>query len=111
MGNVSSLQDLPSRKVSWRGRSGRTFLATPMSVREFMLRNDQLHMVAQGRHVLWVGSARDIVEDAISRARLRLALGSADRAYLVGAAGDEAERLTTIWDLEGAELAAGAVAA
>jgi hypothetical protein len=111
MGNVSSLQNLPSRKLAWRGRSGRTYLATPMSVREFMLNNEQLHMVAEGQHVLWVGSARDVIEDAISRARLRLALGSADRAYLVGPAGDEAERLTTIWDLEGAELAAGAVAA
>ena len=72
---------------------------------------DGLNGHALGNLVLWAGSADDLIKDATSRSRFRLALDCADRAFLVGSSNDEVERLTTIWDLEGAEPVTGVVAA
>lgn len=108
---VSNVQVLPLRQVNWRGRSGRFYPLVPLRLHDFSLHDGELYLVALGNHVLWAGSADDIVKDATSRARFRLALDCADRAYLVGSSGDEVERLTTIWDLEGAEPVTGVVAA
>ena len=108
---VSKVQVLPLRQVNWRGRSGRFYPLVPLRLSDFSLRDGELYLVALGNHVLWAGSADDIIKDSASRARFRLALDCADRAFLVGASTDEVERLTTIWDLEGAEPVTGVVAA
>jgi hypothetical protein len=107
----SKVQAFPLRQVNWRGRSGRFYPLVPVRLHDFALRDGELYLVALGSHVLWAGSAHDIVADSASRARFRLALDCADRAFLVGASTDEVERLTTIWDLEGAEPVTGVVAA
>jgi len=111
MARWNNVQELPVRKASWRGRSGRVYPLTPLSLREFSLADSQLHLVTLGPQVLWAGSARDIVQDAQSRARFRLALDCADRAYLAGECPDEIDRLTMIWDLEGAQPASDVAAA
>lgn len=107
----SNVQALPLRHVNWRGRSGRFYALQPLRLHDFALRDGELYLVTLGNHVLWAGSAHDIVQDSTSRARFRLALDCADRAFLVGVSQDEVERLTTIWDLEGAEPVSGVVAA
>jgi len=101
----------PFRQVNWRGRSGRFYPLMPLRLESFALRETELYLVTLGSHVLWAGSAHDVVHDSTSRARFRLALDCADRAFLVGSSPDEVERLTTIWDLEGAEPVTGVVAA
>jgi hypothetical protein len=108
---TGKVQPFPLRQVNWRGRSGRFYALVPLRLHDFSLRDGELYLVALGNHVLWAGSADDIVKDSTSRARFRLALDCADRAFLVGAGTDEVERLTTIWDLEGAEPVTGVVAA
>ena len=99
------------RHASWRGRSGRSYslLAERMDV--FSLTPGALYLVAKGSIVLWVGSAEDVISDQQSRARFRLALAAADRAFLVEGAESEEKRLATVWDLEGAEPEAGLSAA
>lgn len=113
MGQLVSnkVRPFPLRYVNWRGRSGRFYPLLPLRLHDFSLRGDELYLVAQGNRVLWAGSADDIVKDGDSRARFRLALDCADRAFLVGSGADDVERLTTIWDLEGAEPVSGVVAA
>lgn len=111
MASWSKVQELPVRKASWRGRSGQIYSLTPLSIREFSLSDQQLHLVTLGTQVLWAGSARDVVQDAQSRARFRLALDCADRAYLAGDCTDEIDRLTMIWDLEGAQPSSDSAAA
>jgi len=100
-----------ARQVSWRGRSGRLYALSPERLDAFALRNNDLFLVALGQLVLWAGSADDVIHDAQSRARFRLALDCADRVFHVDAGGDEIERMTAIWDLEGAEPVAGLSAA
>jgi hypothetical protein len=91
------------RPLNWRGRSGRQYLLHPERLEDFALRNNELYLVARGSLVLWVGSSDDVIHDAGSRARFRLALDCADRAFQVEAGADQVERMTTVWDLEGAE--------
>lgn len=107
----SKVQALPLRQVNWRGRSGRFYPLAPLRLHDFSLRPGELYLVALGNHVLWAGSADDLIHDSASRSRFRLALDCADRAFLVGSSADPVERLTTIWDLEGAEPVTGVVAA
>lgn len=105
------VQPFPFRQVNWRGRSGRFYALTPVRVADFALRNNELFLVALGNLVLWAGSSHDVIHDVASRARFRLALDCADRAFHVATTDDEVERLTTIWDLEGAEPVTGVAAA
>jgi hypothetical protein len=89
--------------LRWRGRSGRHYTLRPARLDDFALRNNGLYLVARGSLVLWAGSSDDVINDADSRARFRLALDCADRVFEVEAGADHVERMTAVWDLEGAE--------
>ena len=99
------------RQVNWRGRSGRFYALTPERLETFVLATQGLYLLARGTLPMWVGSAHDVIHDADSRSRFRLALATADRAFLVEAQGDELVRATMVWDLEGAEPVTGLSAA
>lgn len=105
------LAQAPVRQVNWRGRSGRFYALTSERMDTFALTTDGLYMLARGTVPVWVGSADDVINDAQSRSRFRLALEAADRAFIVDSATDELSRMTTVWDLEGAEPVTGLSAA
>lgn len=105
------LQPAFGRQVNWRGRSGRLYALSPERLDDFALRNDDLFLIARGNLVLWAGSADDVIHDAQSRARFRLALDCADRVFHVDAGEDDVQRMIVVWDLEGAEPVAGLTAA
>jgi hypothetical protein len=94
---------LAPQPLRWRGRSGRLYTLRPARLDDFALRNSELYLVARGSLVLWAGSSDDVINDADSRARFRLALDCADRVFEVEAGADHVERMTAVWDLEGAE--------
>ncbi len=102
---------VPHRQVNWRGRSGRFYALTPERLESFALDTASLYLLARGGVPMWVGSADDVIHDAQSRSRFRLALEAADRAFTVEAADDELSRMTVVWDLEGAEPVTGLSAA
>jgi uncharacterized protein YfiM (DUF2279 family) len=101
----------PNRQVNWRGRSGRFYALTPERFDSFALSTEGLYMLARGTIPMWVGTAHDVIHDAQSRSRFRLALEAADRAFIVDADADELSRMTVVWDLEGAEPVTGLSAA
>ena len=105
------LAQFPGRQVNWRGRSGRFYALAPERLETFALTTSGLYLLARGAVPVWVGSADDVINDAASRARFRLALEAADRAFLVDAQTDELSRMTVVWDLEGAEPVSGLSAA
>lgn len=100
-----------ARPVNWRGRSGRFYALSPERLDAFSLGNDDIHLIARGNLVLWAGSGSDVINDAQSRARFRLALTCADRVFRVESADDDVERMTLVWDLEGATPVTGLNAA
>ena len=89
--------------VSWIGRSGRAYELVGESLDRFAMTEADLYLIAKGGHTLWVGSTADLVDDALSRSRFRLALDCADRVFRLASSGAGSERLNMIWDLEGAE--------
>lgn len=99
------------RPVNWRGRSGRYYALSPERLDDFRLRGDELYLIALGSMVLWAGSSADVIGDPQSRARFRLALTCADRVFHVEAGDDDVERMTVVWDLEGATPVSGLSAA
>ena len=99
------------RLSNWQGRSGRAYGLVSESLERFAMRDADLYLIAKGNHVLWVGSTGELVGDPMSRTRFRLALDCATNVFRLLSPGAAAERLTTIWDLEGAEPAQGAQAA
>lgn len=101
----------PPRQVNWRGRSGRFYALTPERLDSFALAASGLYLLALGPSPMWVGSAADVINDAASRSRFRLALSCADRVFTVDAADDDLSRMTVVWDLEGAEPVTGLSAA
>ena len=108
---LGSFDSAPLRLTSWRGRSGQTYGLRLLSFNNFVLEPDVLYLIAKGSNALWVGSDEDVIADHASRARFRLALGCADRVFRVETDASDVERMTTIWDLEGAEPESDAVAA
>ena len=105
------LRNATAHPVNWRGRSGRFYALEPLRLEDFSFKGDELYLLALGHHVMWAGGAADLVEDHVSRARFRLAMDCADRAFRVEASPDAVERLTVVWDLEGAEPVLGLSAA
>lgn len=98
------------RSISWQGRSGRAYGLVGESL-DFAMGEADLYLIAKGGNVLWVGSTSELVSDPLSRTRFRLALDCATNVFRLASPGTDAERLATIWDLEGAEPLPDAVAA
>jgi hypothetical protein len=98
------------RLSNWQGRSGQPYGLISENVDHFAMNDADLYVITKGSNVLWVGSTDELVSDPMSRARFRLALDCAERVFRVPAPG-VAQRLTTIWDLEGAAPLMGAQAA
>ncbi len=105
------LEHASPHPVNWRGRSGRFYALEQLALDSFTFNGDELYVVALGAHVLWAGGGADLVEDSVSRARFRLAMDCADRVFRVEASPDAVERMTVVWDLEGAEPVLGLNAA
>lgn len=99
------------RQTHWQGRSGRAYDLLSDNLDQFALVDTDLTLLAKGSHILWVGSTHELVNDPLSRTRFRLALDCADRVFRLSTPGAPAERLATIWDLEGAAPLAEAQAA
>ena len=99
------------RSSNWLGRSGRAYGLVSENLDRFAMADADLYLIAKGNHVLWVGSTSELVSDPMSRTRFRLALDCATNVFRLLTPGAATERLTTIWDLEGAEPAQGMQAA
>jgi hypothetical protein len=93
------------RLSNWQGRSGRAYDMVSENLERFAMTEADLYVIAKGNNVLWVGSTNELVNDPMSRTRFRLALDCADRVFRLLSPGATTERLSTIWDLEGAEPA------
>ena len=87
------------RQAQWLGRSGKHYDLLVESLDHFSMTASDLYVVAKGGLPLWVGSTDELVADPMSRTRCRLALDCATEVLRLPA---PADRLSAIWDLEGA---------
>ena len=96
-----------AQATNWRGRSGRFYGLVPLAMSDFSLDGPDVYLLARGSHVLWVGTAAEVIGDATRRAHFRLALREAKSAFRIAAPGNEIDRMTLAWDLEGGEPVLG----
>ncbi|KKB07682.1 hypothetical protein VE26_13470 [Devosia chinhatensis] len=83
--------------MDWQGRSGAHYRLFAEGLDSFAMTPDDLYVIAKGSHVLWVGSADDLVADPSSRVRFRLALDCATQVYRLDA---PVNHHAASWDLE-----------
>jgi hypothetical protein len=86
--------------VTWMGCSGRAYAFVREPLDSFILTEGCLYLLAEGGNVLWVGAARDLVEEQSSRTRFRHAIERGAAVYRMRAPDDDLGRMTAIWDLE-----------
>ncbi len=96
-----------SQATNWRGRSGRFYALTPVAMAQFSVAGPGLYLLAAQGRVLWVGTADDLVADAVLRARFRAALSTAEQAFALPLPDSDVDRMTMAWDLEDAEPVSG----
>ena len=99
----SPLEHLPTRPVSWRGRSGRTYAMVRETLDSFVMDDQELYVLTSGDKACWVGTAGDLIGDGRSRARFREAVRVANSVLRIARPSDDVTTLTTMWDLEGGE--------
>jgi len=88
--------------MDWQGRSGAHYALICEHLGSFVMSETDLYVIAQSDHVLWVGSALDLVADPASRARFRRAMQQANAVFRLDAPVD---RNAAIWDLDDARPA------
>lgn len=101
-GSQATGSEAAPRPTSWRGPSGRAYPVQPERLDTFVLEDDAAHLLALGPHMLWAGTARDLIDSADSRARFRLAMTCADRVYRIAMPVADGDQMMLLWDLEGA---------
>jgi hypothetical protein len=88
--------------MDWKGRSGAHYALIREHLGSFVMSEADLYVIAQDDHVLWVGSALDLVADPASRAQFRRAMQQANAVFRLDAPMD---RNAAIWDLADARPA------
>ena len=111
IGRLDQARDRDRDEVGIRDIEFAVGIGEPLRLEDFSFSGDELYLIALGTHVLWAGGGADLIEDPVSRARFRLAMDCADRVFRVEATPGAIERLTVLWDLEGAEPVLGLSAA
>ena len=90
------------RLAHWLGQSGRSFCLIAEDVADFAMHESDIYMLVNGSTVMWVGSNLELVSEPASRRRFVEALATADGVMRLERSGGEADRMSTIADLEGA---------
>ncbi len=88
------------RSASWLGGSGRAYDAVPESLEAFRFDDSSIYILVNRNAPGWVGSARDLIEDQVSRARFKLAMQSASNVLRLQGPSDDVERMVLKFDLE-----------
>ncbi len=84
----------------WQGGSGNTYLVKPVSVEHFILSDSHIYLLVNAGRAIWVGTARNLIDDQISRSRFRRAIAKATSAFEFAMPCDEHQRLLLLADLE-----------
>ncbi|HHG89679.1 MAG TPA: hypothetical protein ENJ90_04250 [Devosia sp.] len=85
---------------AWQGASGNIYALRVVSVERFVLGDFHAYLLANAGQAIWVGTARDVIDDQISRSQFRRAISKATSAFELDMPRDEHQRLLLLADLE-----------
>jgi hypothetical protein len=86
---------------NWQGTSGQYYDVVAVALEEFILNETSLYMLVSNNRALWVGSARDLIEDSTSRELFRKTIAIASIAYEMCDAKEENQRILMAADILG----------
>lgn len=92
--------EVPSdQSTYWQGSSEQFHLIDEVPVDDFILNETKLYMLVSKDRAIWIGTARDLIEDSASRSLFRHSTKFASAAYELEIPSDEAKRISLIADL------------
>ncbi len=91
--------------IYWLGGAGSRYLSTQLMVDDFVLADGSIYILLKCESALWVGTARDLIDDQVSRSRFRSAIAHASDVLQLPAPDNELERMWLIADLQAGHLA------
>lgn len=91
--------------IYWLGGSDTRYPGTRLALDHFVLADNSIYLLAGRERALWVGGARELIDDAVSRSRFRSAILMASIALQLPAPRNDLERMWLIADLETGHLA------
>ncbi len=92
-------RDSDNKLANWHGGSGNYYHINQVELDDFILDEANIYILVYNSRTVWVGSARDLIEDSISRAQFRQALKVASAAFETPAPRFENHRISLISDL------------
>lgn len=98
----ASMSESTATAINLRGESGALYALRAEPMADFILQTDRLYLLSDGEQMLWGGTAADLIEDPLSRAGFRAALGLANAAWSLAAPADPMARMSLTFDLLGA---------
>ena len=84
----------------WQGGSGHAYATKQVAVEHFVLSDYHIYLLVNAGRAIWVGTARDLIDDQISRSQFRRAISKATSAFEIDLPRDEHQRLFLLGDLE-----------
>jgi len=97
--------------IHWLGGSNSCYQGTRLHVDRFVLDDESIYLLVECERALWVGDARDLIDDMASRSRFRSAIVKASIAVQLPAPRNDLQRMWLIADLQTGRLAQGAATA
>ena len=94
-----SQPDMGNSQTNWRGGSGKIYSLTEVSVDDFILEETHLYMLVSQETALWIGTARDLIEDSASRIQFRQNSKFATKAYAIPLPPIEEDKIQMVGDL------------
>ncbi len=83
----------------WQGSSEQFHPIDEVPVDDFILNETKLYMLVSKDRAIWIGTARDLIEDSASRSLFRHSTKFASAAYQLDIPKDEAKRISLVADL------------
>ncbi len=85
--------------ASWHGGTGKDYPVDEMDLESFTLDDASIYLLAADNRAVWIGGARDLIEDNNSRSQFRQAIKLATAAYKMPCPPREYQRTGLISDL------------
>jgi len=96
---------------NWLGGSGKIYAASEIEVKDFILNDSSIYVLVSQKRAIWIGTARDLIEDSASRSQFRQSIKLASSAFEIHSPRHQNQRFGLIADLLAGHLAPTSFAA
>jgi len=88
-----------SHLANWQGGTGKFYPIDDIELEDFTLSDTSVYLLVMNNRAIWIGGARDLIEDSVSRSQFRQAIKLATTAYKIPCPRHDYQRVSLISDL------------